>query len=46
MSAEDVYRSYDRTWEEIEDMLNKAIQKGITGKNGLNLARSPVIERE
>ncbi|MGB0264760.1 MAG: hypothetical protein ACPGAN_00610 [Candidatus Poseidoniaceae archaeon] len=27
MSAEDVYRSYDRTWEEIEDMLNKAIQK-------------------
>ena len=27
MSAEDLYRSYDRTWEEIEDMLNKAIQK-------------------
>lgn len=27
MSAEDVYRSYDRTWEEIEEMLNKAIQK-------------------
>ena len=27
MSAEDVYRSYDRTWEEIEDMLNKAIKK-------------------
>ena len=27
MSAEDVNRSYDRTWEEIEDMLNKAIQK-------------------
>ena len=27
MSADDVYRSYDRTWEEIEDMLNKAIQK-------------------
>ena len=27
MSAGDVNRSYDRTWEEIEDMLNKAIQK-------------------
>lgn len=27
MSAGDVYRSYDRTWEEIEEMLNKAIQK-------------------
>jgi len=27
MSAEDVQRSYDRTWEEIEDMLNQAIDK-------------------
>ena len=33
MSDKEVHRSYDRTWEEIEDMLNLAIAKRSKWKN-------------